>query len=102
MKRNTQEHPAQPTDAKFKDAHAHVPRKQSRGLNKMLQHPAAKRASSTINSMIRHAAWMKQTFLGKQNNEHMTLAQKKTIHRRLLSILIPSIRNKPKGKSSLN
>jgi len=27
--------------------------------------------------MIRHAAWMKQTFLGKQNNEHMTLAQKK-------------------------
>jgi len=77
MKRNAQEHPAQPTDAKFKDAHAHVPRKQSRGLNKMLQHPAAKRASSTINSMIRHAAWMKQTFLGKQNNEHMTLAQKK-------------------------
>ena len=50
MKRNTYtpEHPAQPTDAKFKDAHAHVPRKQSRGLNKMLQHPAAKRASSTI------------------------------------------------------
>jgi hypothetical protein len=50
MKRNTHtpEHPAQPTDAKFMDAHAHVPRKHSRGVNKMLQHPAGKRASLTI------------------------------------------------------
>jgi len=52
MKRNTYtpEHPAQPTDAKKNHGctRSCVPRKHSRGLNKMLQHPAAKRASSTI------------------------------------------------------
>lgn len=78
MKRNTYtpEHPAQPTDAKkFMDARAHVCHGSTvEALIKCFSIQQRKEPPQQFpyvvglgrNPMIRHAAWKKQTFLGKQ------------------------------------